>query len=171
MRNSPQRTKTTMVLTGIASLVIGFFLFSNPTGVALFATSLFGGVLAIAGVMTLIGYARARDQASQADLLIGLIELVFGAILWTWPAMFVSWLVVLIGVFILFTGIGDLVEARAIAALGAPTTAATLMAALTIVFGFVVMGAPFAFVGVMFAIAGCGLVFNGVTEIVAAFKK
>lgn len=171
MHSTLQRTRTTTILMGVASLVLGLVVFSNPAGVALLVTSVVGAVLAVAGAVTLVGYVRDREQASQLDFFIGLVELVFGGILWAWPALFVNWIVVVIGVFILFSGIGDLVEARAFARLGSPSAGmATLLAVLTIVFGVVVVGSPFAFVDVTFAIAGFGLVFNGVTELVAAFR-
>lgn len=171
MANSFQRARTTVVLMGIASLLTGVVILLNPAGVALFLTALFGGVLAIAGAVTLVGYARARDVSTQSDLFVGLVELVFGAILWFWPGMFVNWLVVIVGVFILFSGLGDFAEARSLAALGAPAAGmGTVLAVLTVIFGVLVVASPFALVDLMFSIAGFGLVFNGVTELVAAFR-
>ena len=169
MANSFQRARTTVILTGIASLLTGVVILLNPAGVALFLTALFGGVLAIAGAVTLVGYAR--DVSTQSDLFVGLVELVFGAILWFWPGMFVNWLVVIVGVFILFSGLGDFAEARSLAALGAPAAGmGTVLAVLTVIFGVLVVASPFALVDLMFSIAGFGLVFNGVTELVAAFR-
>lgn len=171
MANSFQRARTTVILMGIASLLTGVVILLNPAGVALFLTALFGGVLAIAGAVTLVGYARARDVSTQSDLFVGLVELVFGAILWFLPGMFVNWLVVIVGVFILFSGLGDFAEARSLAALGAPAAGmGTVLAVLTVIFGVLVVASPFALVDLMFSIAGFGLVFNGVTELVAAFR-
>ena len=171
MQNFFQRARATTALMGVASLLCGIVIFLNPAGVALFLTSLFGGVLAVTGAITLVGYARARDVSTQSDLFVGLVELVFGAILWFWPGLFVNWLVVIMGVFILFSGIGDLAEARSLAALGAPAAGmGTVLAVLTIIFGVLVVASPFALVDLMFSIAGFGLVFNGVTELVTAFK-
>ena len=46
----------------------------------------------------------------------------------------------------------------------------TVLAVLTVIFGVLVVASPFALVDLMFSIAGFGLVFNGVTELVAAFR-
>lgn len=170
MKSTLRRARTTTIFMGVASLVCGLVVLLNPTSVALFLTSLIGGVTAVAGIVTLLGYLRDRALGSQLDLLVGLVELVFGAILWIWPALFVNWIVVVAGVLILFSGIGDLVDARALAAAGLPRGGlATALAVLTIAFGLLVVASPFALVDVMFAVAGAGLVFNGVTELVAAF--
>ena len=166
-----RRARATIVLMGVSSLICGFAILLNPTGAALMLTAIVGGVMAISGVITLVGYFRDRGLGSQGDLLAGLLELVFGAILWLWPGLFVNWLVVFVAVFILFAGIGDLADARAFAAAGAPSAGtATVFAVLTIVFGVLVLVAPFALVDLMFLMAGFGLVFNGVTELVAAFR-
>ena len=167
-----RRTRTTALVMGVASLVLGLVVFTNPTGVALFLTSMVGAVLAVMGVVTLVGYLRERSAASQFDLLCALVELVFGALLWLAPGFFVNWLVVVVGVFILFTGFGDLMDARALSAAGSDSTGVnTLMGVLTLVFGLVVVAAPFALVDMMFSIAGVGLVFNGVTELWATLRS
>lgn len=171
MHNMFQRARTTTGLMGVASLLCGIVVLLNPTGVALFMTSAIGVVLAVVGVATVLGYVRRREASGGLDLTIGLIELVLGAALASMPAVFVNWVIVVAGVFILFSGFGDLMEARALAVVGAPFAGAgTLMALLTIVFGVLVVVAPFALVDLALAVAGVGLVFNGVTELVAAFK-
>ena len=83
------------------------------------------------------------------------------------PGAFVSWiLIVVVGVLILFSGFGDLMEARALSAVGAPFAGAgAVMALLTIAFGVLVVVSPFALVDLAFGIAGAGLVFDGVTEL------
>ena len=171
MRFEFRRTRTTPIVTGVASLVLGLVVFTNPTGVALFLTSVVGAVLAAMGAVTLVGFARERDVASRLDLFWGLTELVFGALMWVWPGFFVNWLVVIVGIFVVFTGLGDPADARALARLGSEAAGVnTLMAVLTLVFGVVVVAAPFVLVDVMFGVAGVGLVFSGVTELWACLR-
>ena len=167
-----RRTRTTALVMGVASLVLGLVVFTNPTGVALFLTSIVGAVMAVMGVVTLLGYLREREVASQVDLFCGVAELVFGALLWIWPGFFVNWVVVVVGVFILFTGLGDVMDARELSRMGSDAASVnTLMGILTVIFGLVVVAAPFALVDMMFAIAGVGLVFNGVTELWAVLRS
>ena len=172
MKITFRRTRTTSLVMGVASLVLGLVVFTNPTGVALFLTSMVGAVMAVMGVVTLLGYLRERAVASQIDLFCGVAELVFGALLWIWPGFFVNWLVVVVGVFILFTGLGDLMDARELSRAGSEAASVNaLMGVLTVIFGLVVVAAPFALVDMMFAIAGVGLVFNGVTELWAVLRS
>lgn len=165
------RAKTTTALMGVASLVLGLVMFASPLLVAYFATMALGGVLAASGIATLVGYFRNREVSSGVDALIGTLELVFGLIVLLMPALFVNWLVVMVGLFMIFSGVGDLVDARAMSEMGVSFSwTATILAVLTIAFGAVVIWAPFAFLDAMFVVAGFGLVFNGITELVAAFK-
>lgn len=171
MQNMFQRARTTTFLMGVASLLCGIVVLLNPTGAALIMTSMVGAVLAVVGVVTIVGYFRRRATSGGLDLVTGIVELVLGAALLSMPAVFVSWIVVVVGVLILFSGFGDFMDARALASVDAPFAGTgTLMAVLTIVFGVIVVISPFALVDLAFAIAGVGLVFNGVTELVAAFK-
>lgn len=171
MQNRFRRARLTVALTGAASLLCGIVVLINPTGVALFMTSLIGAVLAVTGVVTLVGYARRRDVSGAFDLAAGVVELLLGLALWGAPEFFVGWLVVMIGVFVLLSGFGDLAEASALRSLDAPFAGGeTLIAVLTIVIGALVVVSPFALVDLAFAVAGVGLVFNGVTELVSAFK-
>ena len=172
MQSMFQRARSTTALMGVASLLCGVVVLLNPTGVALFMTGAIGAVLAVVGVVTILGYARRRASSGGLDLTFGIVETVIGVALVSMPGAFVSWIVVVVGVLILFSGFGDLMEARALSAVGAPFAGAgTVMALLTIAFGVLVVVSPFALVDLAFCIAGAGLVFNGVTELVAALKR
>lgn len=165
------RAKTTTALLGVASLVLGLIMFVSPLLVAFFATMALGAVLAASGVGTLVGYFRNRELSSGIDAAFGALELAFGVIVLLMPGLYVNWLVVMVGMFMIVSGVGDLIDARALAKQGASFSwAATILAVLTIAFGVVVIWAPFAFLDAMFVVAGFGLVFNGVTELIAAFK-
>lgn len=165
------RAKLTTALMGVSSLVLGLVMFVSPLLVAFFATMALGAILAASGVATLVGYFRNREVSSGVDAAFGAVELLFGILVLLTPAFYVNWLVVMVGVFMLFSGVGDLIDARALAKQGASFSwAATVLAVLTIAFGVLVIWAPFAFLDAMFMIAGFGLVFNGITELVTAFK-
>ena len=87
------------------------------------------------------------------------------------PGFFVNWIVVIVGVFILVMGLGDLSVAWTAYRARAPfATGKLIMAIVTVLVGFFVIVSPFAFVDMAFIIAGIGLVINGVTELVAALK-
>ena len=170
-KKEQQRSKQDLILIGIVSIVLGIIMLLNPTGVARFAVTAVGVVLLVLGIATFIGYIRNGDAGSQVDLFTSIIEIVFGIVLLMWPDMFVNWLVVIIGAFILVAGVGDLSDASIALRIGAPfATGKMVLAVLTIVLGFLVIVSPFAFVNMAFTIAGVCLLVNGVTELISAFK-
>ena len=169
--NTDIQPKLNSIVSGVASLVMGVVLFSNPTGVALMAVSIVGVILLVLGAVSLFNYFRPGGDGTQVNLFVGIAELVFGAILWFMPGFFVNWIVVIVGIFILVMGLGDLSVAWTAYRARAPFAMGKfIMAAVTVLVGFFVIVSPFAFVDMAFIIAGIGLVINGVTELIAAFK-
>ena len=153
----------------IASLILGIVLCINPSGMAILVTRVVGIVLIVLALATFIGYMRNKGKK---DLVFAIVEAIFGVLLTVAPSAFVSWIAIIIGAFILVTGVGDLMATYAAYKLQSPyATVKLVMAVITIVVGFVVIVAPFAFVDVAFIIAGVGLIINAVTEIVAIIKK
>lgn len=170
-KKTQQRSKTNTILVGVASIILGIVLFMDPTGAAIFAVTLAGIILIVLGVVTLINYIRAGNAGSQVDFFVSLVEIIFGAVLLFWPDYFVNWLVFILGIFIIVTGVGDFSDARIASRLGSPhATVKLVLAIITIVLGVLVTFSPFTFVDVAFTIAGVGLVINGITELVAAFQ-
>lgn len=170
MASETQRNKLTTILMGVASCILGVFMFMNPESIAVLATTIVGIVLIVIGVLGIIGYFR--DKSSQVDLVINVIEVVFGVLIAAMPGTFVSWVVIVIGVLILMMGLSDFSESRIAMRLATPFASAKfVMAIVTIVCGIVVIISPFAFVDFAFTIAGLGLVINGVTEILAGIKE
>ena len=163
--------KLNSIVSGVASIVMGVVLWSNPTGVALMAVSIVGVVLLVLGAVSLFNYFRPGGEKTQLNLFIGIAELVFGAILWFMPGFFVNWIVVIVGVFIVVMGLGDLSVAWGVYRVaGSFAMGKLIMAVLTVLVGLFVIVSPFAFVDLAFVIAGIGLVINGVTELIAAYK-
>lgn len=170
-KREQQRSKQDLILIGIVSIVLGIIMLLNPTGVARFVVMAVGVVLLVLGIVTFIGYIRDGDSSSQVDLFTSIIEIIFGIVLLMWPDMFVNWLVVIIGAFILVAGVGDLSDANIAMRIGAPfSTGKMVLAIITIVLGFLVIVSPFAFVNMAFTIAGVCLLVNGITELISAFK-
>ena len=167
-----RRTKAAVILMGVALLVLGVAMFVSPIGATLLIVQIVGWTLVIAGAATLLNaWARRSAELRQADLVIGLVELVPGALLVTMPETFVGIVYVLIGVVILVTGVNDICEAGAVRRLGLPGAGwRFVLGVLTFVAGAFVVMAPFAMAEFVMLVAGLALVFDGITEIVAGVR-
>lgn len=166
------RTKAATILMGIALLVLGIAMFVSPIGATLLIVQVTGWTLVAVGAVTLVNcWAHRLPELRQADLVIGLVELVPGALMVTMPEAFTSLVYVLIGIIILVTGVNDIASARSLHALGVPGTAAlTVLGVLTLVAGAAVVVSPFAMAELVMLVAGVALIFDGITEIVAGLR-
>ena len=134
-------TKLGTIVSGVALAAMGVILFANPTTAMLTITSMVGWVLVIMGVVSLAS-ALTRWSAilSTVDLYTGILELLFGILLVNIPGFFVTWIFVLLGIFILVSGLNSLYGANALQALGMPNAGtAKAGAILAIVLGVLVL--------------------------------
>lgn len=167
-----RRTKATVILTGIALLVLGIAMFVSPIGATLLIVQICGWTLVVVGALTLLNcWRRHTQELRQADLLIGFLELVPGGLMLATPETFVAFVYVLIGVYILVTGVNDLIEANAVRSLGFPGAGwRYVLAVLTLLAGAAVVWSPFAMAELVMLVAGLALIFDGITEIVAGAR-
>ena len=167
-----RRTKATVILMGVALLVLGLAMFVSPIGATVMIVQTVGWVLAIAGVLTLVRcWARRSAELRQADLMMGIVELAPGLVLVLWPGAFVAVIYVLIGVLILITGVNDVIEAGAVRRLGLPGYGWRMaVAVLTLLLGAIVVTSPFTMAEFVMLVAGVALIFDGVTEIIAGVR-
>ena len=167
-----KRTKTTVILTGIALLVLGIAVFVNPAGATLAVTLIVGWTLVILGVYTLSScFVHRLPVLSQMDLFFGLLELIPGICILVWPGFFVSYLFLVLGIFVLVTGINDIMEAVDEHRIHVDYWGQSLaIGILTLVMGVLVIIAPFAMAQTVMMVYGIALVFDGVTEIVTGIR-
>ena len=162
-----RRTKATVILMGVALLVLGVAMFVSPIGATLLIVQVVGWTLAVAGAITLLNcWGHASEGMRQADLFMGLLEAIPGVCLIVWPDAFVAVVYVIIGVIVLVTGVNDVIEANAVRlAFGAGWV--WRMAIGTLLAGVAVVASPFAMAELVMLIAGLALIFDGITEIIA----
>ena len=164
-----RRTKATVILMGVALLVLGIALFVSPIGATLLVVRIVGWALTIVGAITLANCWRHYSEGlRQADLFVGLLECVPGVCLVAWPGAFVSVVYALIGVVILVTGINDVIEANALrVTVGVGWGWRMALAVATVIAGVIVVASPFSMAELVMLVAGVALVFDGITEIIA----
>lgn len=161
-------TKLGAIVSGVALVVMGFILFTNPTTAMMTITVMLGWVLVVMGIVSLASaLTRWSVILSTADLYAGIVELLFGILLVNIPGFFVTWIFILLGIFILVSGLNSLYGANALQALGLPRAGtAKVGAILAIVLGVLVLFSPGLFADTTMVICGIALVYCGIVRIV-----
>ena len=162
-----------MVLIGLATIVMGIFLVVSPDAAALTICLAVGWILLITGAIALFTYYRNKKQGVQisSDLIIGIIEVDFGSAMIVNPGIFAGLIGTVVAVVMFIHGINDITEGFAIRKMGSSSgTPSIVMGALTIVFGAVILINPFASLSALMVLIGVGLIFDGVTELIVAYR-
>lgn len=161
-------TKLGTIVSGVALAAMGIILFTNPQSAMLTITVMLGWVLVIMGIVSLASaLTRWSVILSTADLYAGIVELLFGVLLVNIPGFFVTWIFILLGIFILVSGLNSLYGANALQALGLPSAGtAKIGAILAIVLGVLVLFSPGLFADTTMVICGIALVCCGIVRIV-----
>ena len=161
-------TKLGTIVSGVALAAMGIILFTNPQSAMLTITVMLGWVLVVMGIVSLASaLTRWSVILSTADLYAGIVELLFGILLVNIPGFFVTWIFILLGIFILVSGLNSLYGANALQALGLPNAGtAKVGAILAIVLGVLVLFSPGLFADTTMVICGIALVYCGIVRIV-----
>lgn len=161
-------TKLGTIVSGVALAAMGIILFTNPQSAMLTITVMLGWVLVVMGIVSLASaLTRWSVILSTADLYAGIVELLFGILLVNIPGFFVTWIFILLGIFILVSGLNSLYGANALQALGLPRAGtAKVGAILAIVLGVLVLFSPSLFADTTMVICGIALVYCGIVRIV-----
>ena len=161
-------TKLGIIVSGVALAAMGIILFTNPQSAMLTITVMLGWVLVVMGIVSLASaLTRWSVILSTADLYAGIVELLFGILLVNIPGFFVTWIFILLGIFILVSGLNSLYGANALQALGLPSAGtAKVGAILAIVLGVLVLFSPGLFADTTMVICGIALVYCGIVRIV-----
>jgi uncharacterized membrane protein HdeD (DUF308 family) len=98
------------MVRGIFAGVLGLIALIWPTASLTILIQLVGVYLLVEGAVSLFGAWRASERG--LDLWRALISLVFGLVLLIWPEPFIRILLMVFGVWALYTGITQILEAR-----------------------------------------------------------
>ncbi|GHE03580.1 HdeD family acid-resistance protein [Streptomyces alanosinicus] len=160
-----------VLVTGIASLILGVLVLVWPGASLLAAGVLFGLYLVISGIFQLAS-AFGTHMATSLRVLAfisGALSIVLGLFCFRGPMQSILLLALWIGIGWLIRGI-----TQTLAALHDPRTPGRgwqiFLGIITFIAGIVLIDSPFRSVGVLTLVAGIWLVVVGVTEIVTAFS-
>lgn len=162
------RTKWGTILWGVASAILGIYIFVNPGSSAYAITVAVGWVLTIMGVLALVSaFTHWSVILSTIDLYAGALSLLFGTLILAWPQFFVAWIFVLLGLYVIAAGFSTLAGSNALRLLGVGGAGAGMvLALLAIVLGVFVIMSPFTMANLAMSICGIALVYTGIVHMV-----
>jgi uncharacterized membrane protein HdeD (DUF308 family) len=154
-------------LLGVISLVAGILAIVYPDVTLLAIGIIFGVYLLMAGVVELVN-AVVGDSASRAlSAIVGIVALIAGLICLRRPGTSLLAIVVVLGIYLIVTGVAQLVLA-----FGIPEHRGwALLRALTdLVIGIVILSWPDVSLVTLAVLFGISLIFRGAFALVAAFQ-
>ncbi|MEE8703605.1 MAG: DUF308 domain-containing protein [Olsenella sp.] len=168
-----EQSKAVRVVGGAICILLGVAVLSNPLSSMLTITKLLGWAVLVFGVVSLAAaFTNLRMILSQAELYVGILCTLLGLAIVAQPGFFVAWVFLLLGVFVMVTGLNSLFAANASRALGLPGANAGLVGAVAaIVFGAFVMFAPYATASFAMIVCGVALVYAGAVSVVNALRE
>lgn len=174
MDNNLPRSKGNVLLTGVVMIALGIVILVNPIGALETIVRLMGFVIIGYGVLALVPHFLNRNGANgvTTDVGIGAIAAIVGLVMAIFPHFVVSVVWTVIGVFILLTGVLDIMESRTLRAnSGALGWAATGSGVLCVLLGILVICVPMASPTLGMLVAAAALIINGITEIIFALGR
>lgn len=159
-----------VLLTGVASLVLGVLVLVWPDASLFVVGLLFGVYLLVSGVLQLVAAFGTHRTASLRVLAFvsGALSILLGLFCFRGPMQSILLLALWIGIGWLFRGITQTLAAASDSSMPARGWQIAL-GVLTFVAGVVLIDSPFESVAVLTLVGGIWLLVVGVTEIVTAF--
>lgn len=165
-------SKSSQIISGAAGVLLGLVFLANPAGLTVMAVRIVGWLAIAAGVLGLVlSFRDLGTLATTPDLVFSVAGLALGMLLNWAPGFFVSWVIVLLGLFVLLSGFSKLSAAGVLGSAGVPGMSLALVAAiLEVALGALMMISPFALVSFAGTVAGIALLATGIGELARAFR-
>ena len=168
-----KRSKASVIILGIAMLLLGLAFFINPAEAILFVAYCCGRAFLFAGIFTCIGFFRApKGERNGFEIFLAICEAILGLwLLLSAPAWGILYISIMIGCVIFLTGIGDIADACAMRSI--PDSGWVLwlvLGIITVIAGCLAFLSPFLMAEVVMIVVGVTLVFDGITEIVMGIR-
>ena len=172
MRATAANSRFTVTLTGALLLFLGATILANAGSVTVFvvrltgfACAIFGGV----GLASRVLRASERDAVPFEELLLAGVFLLAGMVISLYPKVFANMLFSLLGVLVVFSGLGDIARAKAKTADEEQEhTVALRIGVATVAAGAFVALVPSAAMRVLPIVCGLVLIVDGLSELYLA---
>lgn len=135
-------TEQTSLINAIMFLIFGIILFTNPGGIIKFISYIMGAILIIIGIINLLGYYKTKKKLNieqNGKLISGIILMILGLISILFASFIETTLRLIIGAWIIYSGVIRLIEALNYKADKTSFIVRLVIAGLMIICGFYVV--------------------------------
>lgn len=154
-------------ILGIVSIVAGVLAMVYPDVTLLAVGLIFGIYLLMAGVFELVNAIVGDVESRALSAMIGIVGLIAGLVCLRRPGESLLALVVVLGIYLIVTGVADLVRAAA----SAEHRGWAIVGAIAdIVLGILIMALPKVSLTTLALLFGISLIFRGLISLVGAFQ-
>lgn len=164
--------RTSGALTAILSLLYGIVLIIWAEAVANLICYAVGAAVIILGIVFVIQYIRKdiHNAFYQRELVIGIMAIVIGILIIANVEIIQSIIPVILGFFVLFSGIGKLQNSFDLMRIGQKNWWVLLIfAGLNLVLALILLLKPTWVNDLLFVLIGVGLVYSGISDLVTTF--
>jgi uncharacterized membrane protein HdeD (DUF308 family) len=156
------------LLQGIAAIIIGFFLLTNPAATSVFLVQVLGWYWLITGIISIV-MIFVDSTGWGWKLFAGILGIIAGMYIVNHPLvstlMVPTVLVIVLAVQGIIIGIINLIQAFQGAGLGAG-----IIGAISIIFGIILLGSPFMAALALPWVLGIFAIVGGIFAVIAAFR-
>lgn len=157
-----------VLISGIAAIIVGVFLFTRPITTTLLLVQVLGWFWFFSGIMNIVMIFVDR-RGWGWNLALGIIGILAGLFIVRNPIMgaagMLFWIVILLGVQAIIYGVVELISSFRGGGFGA-----AVLGILSIVFGVLILGQPLLSMAVLPWVYGSFMIAGGIVAIIAAFR-
>jgi len=160
------------LLKGLLALILGVLILINPSN-ALLALAFYFGIFAIIGGAIVLFYAyksRGRGAYSTIRFLEGILDILIGLAIVSYPELSVQLFIVLFGIWSIFIGIIQLSAYSGFRSMNFNASLILVSGILSLLVGILLLLNPFESARVIAVIIGIYAVLYGLFSMVTAFK-
>lgn len=168
--NQLKELKWQSLITAAAYVIMGIILLVFPETTARTLCYVVGIIGLVVGIFTVLAYLFRDVQKNyyRNDFVIGMVEVMLGAFVLYKADLIIALIPFILGILVVFSGITKLQNCIDVRRMGYGNGLAFfILAMINIVFGIVLVVAPFEAVKVLFMVIGVGLLFSGISDTVA----
>lgn len=160
--------RTKLIVAAVAYIIIGLILLIFPTLTAKVVAYVFATVMLLAGIYGLISYFTSRPELTNRGLYYGLLAILIAIFIYSRIGLVISIVPVLLGFSIALSALMTFQQTIDMLRLKLKGWIPMLVVAiLNLVLGILVILNPFASAAALMSIVGIGLLFSGISDIVA----
>ncbi len=166
-----QKLKRSWIFSAIVTIVLGLILVLFPAATLTSVSYVVGGLAIAMGVIRTVRYFKqdhTYPYLFQSDLVVGLLSVGFGIFMVSQPVTVLSVMPHIFGILMVGWGIGGILRAVDAKKTGFTYWGVLLaLAIISIVLGWLIMANPFGAMETATVVIGAGMIYQGVTDIVA----